>query len=119
MFRSAVPVLAMVLTPALLGACGSSSSAPSSADVKQVCKQIEAVLSDGPEPAADPVGYAQAQVLPLRQIRTPDRKLQAAIDSLAGAYQAVSAAGRVDHAGDAAVKGAAHRVNAICPGAAS
>ncbi len=37
---------------------------------KQTCKQVEAVLSDGPDPEADPVGYAQAQILPLREIHT-------------------------------------------------
>jgi hypothetical protein len=111
--------VAALLFPLLLGACGSSSSTTSSAEVKLTCRQIEAVLSDGPEPAADPVGYAQAQIRPLSQIRTPDRRLHEAIYGLASAYQAISAANRVDHARDDAVSAAAHRVDAICPGAAS
>jgi predicted Zn-dependent protease len=109
----------VLLICALLGACGSSSSTASSAEVKRTCKQVEAVLSDGPEPAADPVGYAQAQILPLRQIRTSDGKLQEAIHRLAAAYQAFSADNRIQHAANSAVTAAVHGVNALCPGAAS
>jgi hypothetical protein len=118
-WRRARATVAALLFPLLLSACGSSSSAVSSAEVKQTCGQIEAVLSDGPEPAADPVGYAQAQIRPLRQISTSDRRLHEAIYELASAYQAVSAANHVDHASDDAISAAAHRVDAICPGAAS
>jgi|SRR5271155_2853986 len=117
--RRACAIVATLVLPALLGACGSSSSTASSAEVKLTCRQIEAALSDGPEPAADPVGYAQAQIRPLRQIGSSDRTLHEAIDGLAAAYQAISAANHVDHASEDAVSAAAHRVDAICPGAAS
>jgi predicted Zn-dependent protease len=117
--RAGATVVAVLLICALLGACGSSSSTASSAEVKRTCKQVEAVLSDGPEPAADPVGYAQAQILPLRQIRTSDGKLQEAIHRLAAAYQAFSADNRIQHAANSAVTAAVHGVNALCPGAAS
>jgi hypothetical protein len=109
----------VLLISVLLVACGSSSSTASSAEVKRTCKQVEAVLSDGPEPAADPVGYAQAQILPLRQIRTSDHKLREAIDTLAAAYRAFSAQHRAERAGSAAITAAVGRVDAICPGAAS
>jgi hypothetical protein len=112
-------VVAVLLISVLIAGCGSSLSTASSAEVKQVCKQVEAVLSDGPEPAADPVGYAQAQILPLRQIRTSDSKLHEAIDKLAAAYQAFSADDRVERAASSAVTAAVDKVNAICPGAAS
>jgi hypothetical protein len=111
--------VALLLISAPLGACGSSSSTASSAEVKETCKQIEAVLSDGPEPAADSVGYAQAQILPLREIRTSDKKLHEAIYELAAAYQAFSAEDRIQRAASSAVATAVHRVDAICPGAAS
>jgi hypothetical protein len=111
--------VSVALAPTLLGACGSSSSTTSSAVAKQTCRQVEAVLSDGPEPAVDPVGYAQAQVLPLRQIRTPDMKLHEAISRLASAYQAFSAEHHVGRAANSAVTAAVDRVNALCPGAAS
>jgi hypothetical protein len=101
----------------LLGACGSSSKpAPSSAQVKkQTCKQVEAVLSDGPEPQADPVGYAQAQVLPLRQIHTTDGTLHQAIDILATAYQAFSSTHGASQA-KSAVSAASRTIEQLCPG---
>ena len=40
------------------------------------------MLSNGPDPDADPVGYAQAQILPLREIDTSDANLHQAIDAL-------------------------------------
>jgi hypothetical protein len=102
---------------ALLAACGSSSTSTlSSAQVKQqTCKQLEAVLSDGPEPEADPVGHAQAQVLPLRQIDTSDARLHQAIDTLASAYQAFSSS---DGRGSAksAVSSATKAIEHLCPG---
>jgi hypothetical protein len=76
------------------------------------------VLSDGPDPDADPVGYAEAQVLPLRQIHTSDKTLQSASDGLASAYQWVSASNGASAANQAATH-ASNEVNAICPGAAS
>ncbi len=117
--RAGATVLAASLISVLIGACGSSSSTASSAEVERVCKQVEAVLSDGPEPAADQLGYAQAQILPLREIRTSDEKLHDAIHALAAAYQALSAEDRIHRAAGGAVTTAVHAVNAICPGAAS
>ncbi len=73
------------------------------------------MLSNGPDPTADPVGYAEAQVLPLRQIHTSQKTLQRAIDKLAAAYQAFSwSDGR---AGKPAVTQASRELNLICPGA--
>ena len=117
--RAGATVLVASLVSVLIGACGSSSSTASSAAVERACKQVEAVLSDGPEPAADPLGYAQAQILPLREIRTSDEKLHGAIDELAAAYRAFSAENRIHRAAASAVATAVHRVDAICPGAAS
>jgi hypothetical protein len=115
--RAGATLIAVPIITALLSACGSSSATASSAEVKQTCKQVEAVLSDGPEREADPLGYAQAQILPLRQIRTSDKTLHEAIDDLAAAYRAFSAGRRVERASSAAVTAAAGRVDAICPGA--
>jgi hypothetical protein len=113
--------VAMTTLMVLLSACGSSStslSASSRAEVKQTCKQVEAVLSDGPEPQADPVGYAQAQVLPLRRIHTSDKGLREAIGGLASAYESF-AAGNAVRSSKSAINTAVSRVNVICPGAAS
>jgi hypothetical protein len=109
----------VLLLSVLLDACGSSASTAANAEVKQACKQVEAALSDGPEPAADPVGYAQAQVLPLREIGTSDKRLREAVYKLAAAYQAFSAKDGNRRAAAGAVTAAVHGVNAICPGAAS
>ena len=83
----------LLLVTLLLGACGSSAGPGSStaastpAAAEQACQQVSGALSDGPDPDADPVGYAEAQVLPLRQIHTQDQALKAAIGGLADAYQ--------------------------------
>ena len=124
--RSRMPALGMALAlGALLSACGSShssstttASAAGAVAVKRTCGQIEAVLSDGPEPEADPVGYAQAQILPLRQIHTSDEKLHSAIDTLASAYQAFSSSDGASQA-KSAVTAASRALDVICPGAAS
>lgn len=100
------------------GSSGSSSAAATTSAVKNTCQQVSAVLSDGPDPGADPVGYAEAQVLPLRQLHTSDQSLQKAITALADAYQQLSSSNG-DTAAKQSVGQASRRVNAICPGAAS
>ena len=57
-------------------------------------QQVSAVLSDGPDLDSDPVGHAEAQILPLRQISAPDC-----------AKEALAVASK--------------KLNTICPGAAS
>jgi predicted Zn-dependent protease len=116
--RTAVVMTGLLLAAVLIAACGSSSKssyASSTAQVKQTCKHLEAVLSDGPEPEADPVGYAQAQVLPLRQIHTTDAKLEQAIEGLASAYQDFSASNGSSSA-KSAVSAASKTIKTLCPG---
>lgn len=106
-------------------ACGSSSSSPSSAAVlgsalQQECTAVADVLSDGPDPGADPVGYAQAQVLPLRQLTIGNAALHRDVLALADAYQAFSTGASAGGSAAAAqVAKAEKAVNSICPGAAS
>jgi len=99
----------------LLSACGSSGRSASQASVS-ACQHVTAVLSDGPDPGADPVGYAESQILPLRQIHTTDQPLQLAVDRLASAYETF-----FDDDGSFGAKEkltqAASSVNALCPGA--
>jgi hypothetical protein len=118
----------MVLAPtalglaALLGACSSPAPAArpvSVAAVHATCAKLSAVLSDGPDPDADPVGYAEAQILPLGQIHAPDAQLRAAISRLAGAYRAFFASNGSSGAAKLAVAAASKRINSLCPGAAS
>jgi hypothetical protein len=102
----------------LLSACGSSALAQSSAAVKSACQQVSAALSDGPDPGADPVGYAEAQIQPLRQIHTSDQRLRTAVDRLSAAYQQFYNSNGTGSAKQA-VSRASHSLNTICPGAAS
>lgn len=106
-------------SPAAGSSAASSSAATSSAAVRATCAQVGAVLSDGPDPVADPVGYAEAQILPLSQIRTPDPQLRAAISKLASAYRAFFASNGSSGAAKLAVAAASRRIDAFCPGAAS
>jgi hypothetical protein len=112
---------------ALLGACSSSSSSSgsaaagtaSTAAVHATCAQVSAVLSDGPDPDSDPVGYAEAQILPLGQIHTSDAQLRTAIGKLASAYRAFFDSNGSSSSAKLAVASASKRINSFCPGAAS
>jgi hypothetical protein len=113
--QALVGVALLAVTGFALSGC---SSGTSQASIEQTCQNVSAVLADGPDPDADPVGYALAQVMPLKQIHTSDSSLQQAIDNLASAYElfyqtkgSSSAQHAVDQAGS--------KLNAICPGATS
>ena len=110
--------LAAIVVP-VLAACGSASGQPSAAAVSKTCTVVSATLSDGPDPGADPVGYAEAQILPLRQIHAADPALRTAIDDLASAYARVFGTDGKSAAATLAVTTASKKVNAICPGAAA
>jgi hypothetical protein len=101
-----------------LAACGGPAAAPAAA-TQHACSQIGAVLSDGPDPDADPAGYAEAQILPLRQIRISDPSLKRAVGQLDAAYQHVWSSNGASAAAVKAVAAASKQVNTICPGAAS
>jgi hypothetical protein len=113
-----VVVCAVVGGAGLLSACSSTPSPNAAGSVSTACQQLSGVLSDGPDPGADPVGYAEAQVLPLRQIHTSNKALGDAIGDLADAYQQFSSTNGATSA-KRAVSRATDMVNAICPGAAS
>jgi hypothetical protein len=128
-----------VAVPALIGlalllpvsACGSSGSAATSATsaasgtsatsgtsaAQQTCQRVSTVLTNGPDPDADPVGYAEAQILQLRQVRTADATLGQAITGLADAYSGYSAANGTSKTAKATLTAAINRINSLCPGA--
>jgi len=117
-------LLAAALAALALSACSSParSSAPAVAAataVASTCEQVGAVLSDGPDADADAVGYAEAQVLPLRQIHASDQALGQAIGQLANAYQAFYASGGKSSQAKQAVAAASKKIDSFCPGAAS
>lgn len=74
------------------------------------------MLSNGPDPDADPVGYAISQVLPLRQISTTDSTLQKDITNLASDYETVYKTNGKKGT-QAAVNKAGKKLDPICPGA--
>ncbi len=101
-------------------ASASSSTASSSTTATvSACQQVSAVLSNGPDPDADPVGYAEAQILPLRQLSVSNQALRAAVSQLADAYQQVFASNGKSSDAKEAVAVARSKLNSICPGAAS
>jgi hypothetical protein len=103
-----------------LASCGSSKPSVSAAGtpLQQGCAAVSAALMNGPDPDADPIGYALAQPGPLEAISTADAKLKAAITGLADAYRSVAATNG-SKAANAAVSSASAKIDAICPGAAS
>ena len=114
----------LILMVALVCACSSSahSTATASASttaIENACEQVSAALSDGPDPDADPVGYAEAQVLPLRQISVSNQALHVAISQLAIAYQEFFTSNGKSSNAKEAVAVASRKLNSICPGAAS
>jgi hypothetical protein len=111
--------VALFLLILLASGCGSSSAPAAASATENTCQQVSAVLSDGPDPGADPVGYAEAQILPLRQIRSANPALRAAIGQLADAYQQFFASDGKSGSAKQAVAAASSRLNSICPGAAS
>jgi hypothetical protein len=116
----ALPALALTV---LVSACGSSGHMAASGAAKapaarqQTCQQVAAVLSDGPDPGADPVGYAEAQVRPLRQIRSSDLTLGTAISTLAADYESFYAADGTGSKVKSALTAAVNRINSLCPDA--
>jgi hypothetical protein len=114
--HAAIALVALAGCGWSLTGCGRSGS--SAQTTQPACQTVAAVLSNGPDPDADPVGYAEAQVIPLRQIHTSDSALQNAIDNLALAFEQVFEK-KGSSASENAVTAASKEVNAICPGAVS
>jgi hypothetical protein len=121
--RPSVLVVSL-LAPALvvLAGCGSSSaggtSSASRLPTPPICTQIGGVLGNGPDPDADPVGYAEAQITPLGAIHASSPALQHAITSLDSAFRHEFAA-NASPASKRAVRSAKRQINALCPGAAA
>ena len=114
----------LILMVVLVCACSSSShstatASSSTAATENACEQVSAVLSDGPDSDADPVGYAEAQILPLRQINVSNQALHGVISQLADAYQKFFASNGKSGNAKEDVAVASKKLNSICPGAAS
>jgi len=112
--RATAALSALALTLSATG-CGSTASHPT-ASINSPCTQVAAVLSNGPDPGADPVGYAAAQVLPLRELKLAAGRVKTDALVLAAAYSQFS----TTHGSAAAkrqVAAASHDLDAVCPGA--
>lgn len=122
---SSLLALAALAITVPVSACGSSSSGHSTASstagamtaTQAACQQVSAALSDGPDPGTDPVGYAEAQVLPLQQIHTSAQGVGSAITTLASAYQSYYQADGKGSSVNSALTSAMNRINKLCPGA--
>jgi hypothetical protein len=105
--------LELVTAALLVAACGSGQ--PSSAAVSTSCTQVSATLSDGPDPGSDLIGYAEAQVRPLRALHIADEALRTAVGRLAEAYAAVFTSNDTSAAASRRLSAAIAALNRICP----
>jgi hypothetical protein len=118
-----VALASVVLAVPLWAACGSTGSgggaAASAHAPTAVCQKILGVFSDGPDPDADPVGYALSQILPLGQIHTSDQAVSTTLHSLIAADHALVTSNGADKAAKTDIKKADNSLNTACPGVAS
>jgi hypothetical protein len=116
--RAVASLASLLLLVAALTACGSSASAAtsatSSATIQHDCTLIADTLSDGPDPDADPIGYAQAQILPLGQLQLTNPTLRSEVKGLIAAYKAYT--GNSTTANALAASNAEEKIDAACPG---
>jgi hypothetical protein len=119
--RPAALAAVTLLAGATLGACGGVSEPAVSAAgtaLQQSCAAVAAVLGNGPDPGEDPLGYAEAQILPLRTVGTTGTAMHREVVALSDAYgQFESTNGSA--AAASAVERASARLDATCPGATS
>jgi hypothetical protein len=111
---------ALALAAPLLAACSSSSSGGSGQAQAPAafCQKVLAVLSDGPDPDADPVGYALSQIAPLGQIHTSDRSLGEELSDLVAADRALVHTNGSDRAATKSIAKDDEALNKACPGVA-
>jgi hypothetical protein len=107
-----------VAIPVLIGAWIVSANGHPSTGPAASCQAVSAALANGPNPDVDPVGYAEAQVLPLRDITTSDAGLHTAILQLSSAYESFYR-GNGATSSKKQVTAAEKNVDHYCPGVTS
>jgi hypothetical protein len=116
----AAAAIVMLALTTMISACSSSAQPAKTAAAAPVaeptCEQVGDALSDGPDPDTDPVGYAEAQIQPLRQIHATSSTLAQAITTLAGAYSSFYTANGTGPA-KSTLNTAIKRINSLCPDA--
>jgi hypothetical protein len=110
--------LAAFVALAMTGVGFSTMASAGTPSIEAPCEQVAAVLSDGPDPGVDPVGYAQAQILQLRKLKLSGHRLGRAVLDLAAAYAGYARSDGTNRSAKVTVKRSEKAVNAICPGAA-
>jgi hypothetical protein len=116
-----VGLTSLVLAVPLLAACSSGSSGGGSSQAQApaaFCQKVLAVLSDGPDPDADPVGYALSQIAPLGQIHTSDHALAQQLSDLIAADHALVNTNGSDRAATKSIAKDDKGLNKVCPGVA-
>jgi hypothetical protein len=112
----------VVVAVPLWAACGSSGAGGGGAVQAKaptaLCNQVLAVLSDGPDPGADPVGYAMSQILPLGKIHTADHPVAATLHTLIAADRALVSSNGSDRSAKSTIKKDYTSLNSACPGVA-
>jgi hypothetical protein len=129
--KGIVLVLALLAVPLALAACGGGASSATSGQGSgkastvaaktppALCQALNAVLSDGPDPGADPVGYALSQILPLQQqVHSSDTAVMATVDQLIAADQAFYDTKGDDKSAAATIQKDYAALNRACPGVA-
>jgi hypothetical protein len=109
-------VVLLLAVPALLVTWIVSGSGHPAAAPAASCQAVSAALANGPDPDVDPVGYAEAQVRPLRRITTSDPALHVAILQLSSAYATFV---KNNGASPKQVSAAEKNLDNLCPGATS
>jgi hypothetical protein len=119
--------LALLAVPAVLSACSTGSGSPSAATSGgatpakasvALCQQLNGVFADGPDPGADPVGYALSQILPLQDVHSSNASVMATVSDLVRADQDLVKANGDDKAATAAIKKDDNAIDRACPGVA-
>jgi len=111
-------VVLVVAIPALIVAWIVSTNGQPATAPAASCQAVSAALANGPDPQADPVGYAESQVHPLREITTSDAVLHTAILQLSSAY-ATFFKDNGSTSSSKLVSAAEKNVDHFCPGATS
>jgi hypothetical protein len=123
----AAALVSLALAVPLWAACGSGSPSSSGGSgggaalgpsSESVCQQLNGVLSDGPDPGADPVGYALSQILPLTHVHGADARVAATVEGLIAADRALVASKGADAAASKAIAADDASLNRVCPGVA-
>jgi hypothetical protein len=117
-----VGLTSVALAVPVLAACSSGASGGGASQAQApaaVCQKVLGVLADGPDPDADPVGYALSQIGPLGQIHTSDHSLAQQLSDLIAADHALVNANGSDHAATKSIAKDDADLNKVCPGVAS